>query len=84
MEKIYIKTAEPILKITPTVHFIFQLIKRAFDLTALVPAYHYVKQNLADIERGVEIEHNVGGSTIVYSVDEENNISLITGWKGER
>lgn len=84
MAKIYIKTVEPTLRIIPTVHFIFQLIKRAFDLTALIPAYLYVKQNLSILERGVEIEHNVGRSTIVYLVDEDNNISLITGWKGER
>jgi hypothetical protein len=71
-DRIKITTNPPLFKIVPTWHFIMQLIRRAFELSVLVPAYLYVK------------EFDIGRSTIVYSVDEHNTIHLITGWVGNR
>ncbi len=77
-DRIKITTNPPLFKIVPTWHFIMQLIRRAFELSVLVPAYLYVKDNLEQIERDKEIEFDIGRSTIVYSVDEHNTIHLIT------
>lgn len=83
-DRVKITTNPPLFKIVPTWHFIMQLIRRGFELSVLVPAYLYVKDNLEQIERDKEIEFDIGRSTIVYSVDEHNTIHLITGWVGNR
>lgn len=45
-----IKLSAPFLTIIPTVHFLVQLIKRSFDLTAIIPAYIYLVKNIKDIK----------------------------------
>ena len=60
-DRVKITTNPPLFKIVPTWHFIMQLIRRAFELSVLVPAYLYVKDNLEQIEKDIdpcpEIEH---------------------------
>lgn len=83
MSKI-IKSQPPKLTIKTAEHFWVAGLKRAFDISGLIPLYVYVSQNLENISRNTDLEFNIGVSTIVYSVDNNNGINLITGWKGER
>lgn len=79
-----IKLSAPFLTIIPTVHFLVQLIKRSFDLTAIIPAYIYLVKNIKDIKTEEVFEFDIGRSTIVCSMDEKNRVWLITGWNGSR
>ncbi len=79
-----VKLQTPAVKVLPTVHFLVQLIKRSFELTAIIPAYMYLIKNKADIKTGEVFEFDIGRSTLVCSVDENNTIWLITGWVGNR
>lgn len=63
---------------------LLQGLKRSFDLSGLVPLYLEVSSNLASIERNKSLEMNIGRATIVYSVDNDNTIHLISGWVGNR
>lgn len=72
------------LRIVPKEHFWVSGLKRAFDLSGIIPLYVYVSENLDTIKRGVDMEYSIGTATIVYSVDKYNTIHLITGWKGTR
>lgn len=84
MAKERVSVNTPKLKMKAKEHFWVSGLKRTFDLSGLVPLYAYVSQNLETISRNVDLEFDVGIATIVYIVDNENNISLITGWRGER
>jgi len=74
----------PKLQIKPTEHFYVNGIKRSFDLSGLVPLYIYVSDNLKSIKRNQDLEWNIGRATIIYSVDNDNTIHLISGWVGNR
>jgi len=84
MAKERVRFNTPKLQMKAKEHFWVSGLKRTFDLSGLVPLYVYVSQNLETISRNVDLEFDVGIATIVYIVDNENNISLITGWRGER
>lgn len=73
-----------LLKIRPKEHFFVQGLKRAFELSAIPAIYDFVSNNLDSIKRNEPNEWCIGSSTIVYSVDENNTIHLITGWVGSR
>ncbi len=75
---------KPSLKILPKEHFWVSGLKRAFSLTGVVPLYLHVIENLENLERNENLEFNTGYATYIYSLDENNNIHLITGWKGHR
>ncbi|MBW6487503.1 hypothetical protein [Sulfurimonas sp.] len=72
------------LKIRPKEHFFVQGLKRAFELSAIPAIYEFVSKNLDSIRRNEPNEWCIGTSTIVYSVDDNNTIHLITGWVGSR
>lgn len=74
----------PRIRMNPTEHFLVKGLKRAFDLSGLVPLYIYVSNNLDTITRGKDLEWNIGRATIIYSVDDNNTIHLISGWVGNR
>ncbi|MCT7591516.1 hypothetical protein [Aliarcobacter butzleri] len=74
----------PSLKIIPREHFWVSGLKRAFDLSAIMPLYLYVLNNLEKIERNKDLEITIGSSTIVYQVNKKDDIQLITGWVGNR
>jgi len=78
-----IKTA-PKLRINPSEHFWVKGLKRAFDLSGLVPLYIHVSNNLDSISKNKDLEWDIGRATIVYSVDNANTIHLISGWSGSR
>ena len=82
--KIRIRAKTPTFKIIPSLHFVKQLVLRELELSVLIPAYMYVRERLEFLERGVEMEMDIGRTTLVYSVDENNSIRLITGWVGNR
>lgn len=73
-----------ILKIKPKEHFFVQGLKRAFDLSAVPKIFEFVSNNLDSIKKNEPREWCTGTSTIVYSVDDNNTIHLITGWVGSR
>lgn len=79
-----VKTSPPTLKILPLEHFWVQGLKRGFELSALLPIYTHVFYNLEQIERDKDLELTIGSSTIVYRVNSNNDICLITGWVGNR
>ena len=74
----------PAIRIIPSEHFWVQGLRRAFELSCLVPLYIQVSQNLETIERDEEYEFSIGRVTVLYSVGIDNNIQLITGWVGNR
>lgn len=73
----------PLFKLVPREHFWVSGIKRGFELTALLPLYVYVRDNLKELEAKKDIEFTIGTSTIVFEV-KNNEIHLITGWNGSR
>jgi hypothetical protein len=72
------------LRISPREHFFVSGIKKQFDLSVLIPMYLHVSTHLDSIERGKDMEFSIGRSTVIYAVDEEDVIHLITGWVGNR
>jgi len=78
------KVKAPKLRINPSEHFLVKGLKKAFDYSAIVPIYIHVSENLEKIERNVNMEMDIGRSTIIYSIDESNTIHLISGWVGNR
>lgn len=75
--------SSPQIKILPREHFWVSGIKRGFELTALLPLYVYVKENIESLREQKDLEFTIGTSTIVYEV-KNNEIHLITGWNGSR
>ena len=78
-----IMASPPQLKLVPREHFLVSGIKRGFELTALLPLYVYVRENLEALREQKDLEFTIGTSTIVYEVKNEE-IHLITGWNGSR
>jgi len=78
------KQTVPKLRVLPSEHFWVKGLKRAFDLSGLVPLYLHVSSNLDTIIRNVNLEWNIGRATIIYSVDDNDTIHLISGWAGNR
>ncbi|KAB7884999.1 hypothetical protein [Poseidonibacter ostreae] len=74
----------PSLKILPKEHFWISGLKREFELTAIVPLYVYVLDNIDELPRNKDLELSIGSSTIIYKIDDSENIYLITGWIGSR
>jgi hypothetical protein len=74
----------PSLKIIAGEHFWVSGIRREFELSAILPLYIYVLNNLDSIKRNQDLEITIGTSTIVYEVNKKDDIRLITGWKGQR
>ena len=74
----------PKLRMNPREHFWVKGLKRAFDLSGLVTLYLYVANNLDTIKRNKDLEWNIGRATIIYSVDDNDTIHLISGWAGNR
>jgi len=79
-----IKSNPPSLKIIPKEHFWVSGLKRAFELSAIMPLYLHVLNNLDVIERDKDLEFTIGSSTIIYQVNKNDDIELITGWRGSR
>jgi len=73
-----------LLKIEAKDHFLVQGLKRGFDMASIVSLHDYVVKNLKEIARGKNLEHHIGRATVIYSVDENDTIHLITGWVGNR
>lgn len=74
----------PQMKLIPREHFWVSGIKRGFELSALLPLYVFVRDNLTKLEKRKDMEFTIGSSTIVYEISENNDIHLITGWNGVR
>lgn len=74
----------PKLRMAPREHFWVKGLKRAFDLSGLVPLYIHVANNIDTIEKHKDMEWNIGRATIIYSVDDKETIHLISGWAGNR
>lgn len=74
----------PRLRVNPSEHFLVKGLRSAFDMSAIVPIYIHVSNNLDTIEKNVDMEFDIGRATIVYSVDQSNTINLISGWVGNR
>lgn len=74
----------PVLQVKPREHFLVKGLRKAFDMSAIVPIYIHVSNNLDSIERGIDIEFDIGRATIIYSVDADDTIHLISGWAGNR
>ena len=74
----------PSLKILPKEHFWISGLKREFELTAIVPLYIHVLNNIDELPRNISLELSIGSSTIIYKIDNAENIHLITGWLGSR
>ncbi len=70
-------------KLLPKEHFWVSGLKRNFELSALIQLYLHVMNNFETLTQCVK-EITIGSSTIVFQVDEKNNINLITGWIGSR
>ena len=78
-----IVASPPQIRIVPMEHFWVSGIKRGFELTALLPLYVYVRDNLEALKEKKDLEFTIGTSTIVYEV-KNDEIHLITGWNGSR
>ncbi|MDD3054826.1 MAG: hypothetical protein PHE16_02995 [Aliarcobacter sp.] len=81
---VIISAKAPSIKITSKEHFWVSGLKRAFELSALVPLYVYVLNNIDNIKRNADLEFTIGSSTIVYQINKNDEIQLITGWVGQR
>ena len=73
-----------LLKIEAKDHFLIQGLKRGFDMAMIVSLHDYVVKNLKGIVRGKNLEYHIGRATVIYSVDEQDTIHLVTGWVGNR
>lgn len=74
----------PTLKIIPKEHFWVSGLKRAFELSALIPLYIYVNDNINSLPKEKDLEFTIGSSTLIYQISKSNQIQLITGWTGSR
>jgi len=74
----------PNFPIVPKEHFWVKGLRKTFDLSGLVPLYLHVSNNLDKIVRNKDFEITIGKSTIVYSLSDNNEIQLISGWVGNR
>ena len=81
---VIISAKAPSIKITSKEPFWVSGLKRAFELSALVPLYVYVLNNIDNIKRNADLEFTIGSSTIVYQINKNDEIQLITGWVGQR
>jgi hypothetical protein len=77
-------TNEGLLKIITREHFHVKSIRAEFDMSVVVSMHDYVLKHLTEIERNVNIEHSEGNATVVYSVDDNDAIYLLSGWPGSR
>lgn len=85
MPKEILELKAPKLQIIAKEHFHVEGIKKGpMDLSILLPIYFYVDENWSKLPKNEELEVTIGRSTIVYSIDFNNIISLITGWPGNR
>lgn len=73
-----------LLRIEGKEHFFVQALKRGFDMASIVSLHEYVSKNAKNIQKNKKLEHNIGYATVVYSIDNNNTIHLITGWMGNR
>lgn len=80
-----IESCKPMkLRVNPREHFLVSALKRQFDFGVLTPLYIYASNNIDSLARHIEHEFTTGRSTVVYSIDNESVINLITGWSGNR
>lgn len=70
-------------KLLPKEHFWVSGLKRSFDLSVLIQLYLHVVKNCETLTKCVK-EISIGSSTIVFQLDDDKNIYLITGWMGNR
>ena len=78
------KTIDPQqFKLLPKEHFWVSGLKRSFDLSVLIQLYLHVVKNCETLTKCVK-EISIGSSTIVFQLDDDKNIYLITGWMGNR
>lgn len=70
-------------KLLPKEHFWVSGLKRSFDLSVLIQLYLHVVKNCETLTKCVK-EITIGSSTIVFQLDDDKNIYLITGWMGNR
>lgn len=78
------KSSPPIFKLVPKEHFWVSGLKKSFDLSGLIPLYAFVMKEYQNIKPEEDREFTIGRNTIVYSLDCNQNINLITGWVGNR
>lgn len=71
------------MEIKPREHFLCSILKREFEISAIVSVYAYVLESV-NIQRDKNLEITTGKNTLVFEVDDNNNIHLITGWNGNR
>ncbi|UXC30457.1 hypothetical protein N3114_05420 [Aliarcobacter butzleri] len=76
-------SSPPVLKIVCKEHFWVSGLKRAFEITGVVPLYVFVRDNYEKLPKEKDLEFTIGSSTIVYQVKNQE-IQLITGWIGSR
>ena len=74
----------PKLEITCKEHFWVSGLKRAFELSGLIPLYVYVNENINSLPKEKDLEFTIGTSTLIYQISKRNQIQLITGWTGSR
>lgn len=79
-----IQSNPPRLTITCKEHFWVSGLKRAFELSALIPLYVFVNENIHTLPREKDLEFTIGSSTLIYQISKSNQIQLITGWTGSR
>lgn len=77
-------TNEGLLKIIMREHFHVKSIRAEFDMSVVVSMHDYVLKHLAEIERNVNLEYSEGNATVIYSVDDDDTICLVSGWPGNR
>jgi len=83
MNKQILTAPPPTFKLNAKEHFWVSGLKRAFDLSGLMPLYLYVSKNYKEIHQNKDYEFTIGKATIVFSVNGKT-IDLITGWVGNR
>ena len=71
------------MQICPKEHFWVKGFKRSFDLSGLITLYLDLYQKNNPISNNKR-EWNIGRATIIYSVDNDDTIHLISGWAGNR
>ncbi len=79
-----IQLKTPSMEVNWKEHFVCSALKRGFEFSGIVAVYVYVLNNLDSIEKNKNLEASTGKNTIVFEVDDDNNIHLITGWNGTR
>lgn len=74
----------PVFNLNASEHFWVSGIKRGFNLNIVVALYVFVSKHINDLPRNKDLEFTTKYSTISYMITDEDEIKLITGWRGSR